>query len=177
MRSDRTAGRRVRESPEGLPGTHVAGIRYGVLDQLIGYPVRRAQLLVYDDFIRSLAEWGMTPSRFSALVIIANNPGLKLTELAAILAIARSGSVLLINTLEGASLVERRASPTDKRAWGLYLTANGSKILGQVTAAVAEHDARLSSVLSAQERATLMTLLRKLARIDITPPAAGNQQE
>lgn len=151
----------------------VAGVRHGVLDQLVGYPLRRAQLLIYDDFIRSLADWELTPSRFAALVIIANNPGLKLTELSGILAIARSGSVLLADTLEAAGLIERRPSPSDRRAWGLHLTAKGQKTLAAASAAVIEHDQRMTSMLTAKERTTLRKLLRKVAVLDPPPPEAG----
>ncbi len=145
---------------------HVAGVDYDVLDRLIGYGIRRAQITIYDDFIRTLGEWDMTPPRFSALTIIAKNPGLRLTDLASVLGIARSGAVLLIDTLERMALVERRPSPTDKRAYGLNLTADGLATLAQVSALVQEHDARMSSHLSPRERQTLLRLLRKLARID-----------
>jgi DNA-binding MarR family transcriptional regulator len=150
-------------NPVRLPAASVPGVRYGVLDELLGYPVRRAQLLVYEDFMRALAEWNMTPTRFSALVIVANNPGLKLTELSSILAIARSGAVLLTDALVDSKLVERRELPTDRRAWGLHLTAQGKKTLQHVTAAVREHDARISSPLTEEERRTLAALLRKMA--------------
>lgn len=166
---------RADDAPPDMPATVVPGIRYGVLDQLVGYPVRRAQLLIYDDFIRSLVRWGLTPSRFSALVIIANNPGLKLTELSGVLAIARSGSVLLADTLEAAGLIERRALPTDRRAWGLHLTRAGRSTLEAASAAVAEHEERMVSVLSADERAVLKNLLRKLARIDHAVPPPGQK--
>jgi DNA-binding MarR family transcriptional regulator len=146
-----------------LPAACLPGVRYGVLDELLGYPVRRAQLLVYEDFMRALADWNMTPTRFSALVIVANNPGLKLTELSSILAIARSGAVLLTDALVESKLIERRDSPTDRRAWGLYLTARGKKVLNDVTRAVREHDARISSALTEEERRTLAALLRKMA--------------
>lgn len=145
---------------------HVAGVDYDVLDRLVGYGIRRAQIAIYDDFIRALAPWDMTPPRFSALTIIARNPDLKLTELADVLGIARSGAVLLINTLEQMALVERRPAPADKRAWGLHLTAQGTATLAQISQAVVEHDARMAAHLSARERQTLLRLLRKLARID-----------
>jgi DNA-binding MarR family transcriptional regulator len=145
---------------------HVPGIDYGVLDNLVGYGVRRAQLMIYDDFIRALSRWEITPPRFSALTVIANNPGLKLTDLSNILAIARSGSVLLINALEQNGLVERRSSPTDRRAYGLHLTKRGKATLDEISRAVIEHDARISAPLQPEERATLLRLLRKLAKID-----------
>jgi DNA-binding MarR family transcriptional regulator len=148
---------------------HVPGVDYGLLDHLIGYGIRRAQLAIYDDFIRSLAQWDITPPRFSALVIIGNNPGLKLIDLANVLAVARSGAVILTDTLESRGLVERRASATDRRAWGLHLTAKGSGLLEQSALAVREHDERVGATLTAGERTTLLGLLRKVARLDREP--------
>jgi DNA-binding MarR family transcriptional regulator len=148
------------------PMPHVAGVNYGLLDDLVGYGIRRAQLAVYDDFIRSLAQWDITPPRFSALVIIGNNPGLKLTELANVLAVARSGAVILADTLEARGLIERRDSATDRRAWGLHLTRSGRALLEKTTDAVREQDERVGAPLTAAERETLLRLLRKVARLD-----------
>src|SRR3546814_5503574 len=63
---------------------HVAGIEYGALDSLVGYAIRRAQILIYEDFLAALQPWDITPQRFSALTLIAANARLKLTELAQI---------------------------------------------------------------------------------------------
>jgi DNA-binding MarR family transcriptional regulator len=149
---------------------HLPDVEYGVLDSLTGYAIRRAQIRIYEDFVRSLAPWNITPPRFSALTIIAGNPDLKLTELARILGIARSGAVLLIDALEDMKLVERRPSRSDRRAHSLALTATGRKTLEAVTQAVCEHDARIASALTEQERATLLDLLGRLG-----PP--GKRQE
>ncbi|MGO4331965.1 MarR family winged helix-turn-helix transcriptional regulator [Cupriavidus sp. 2TAF22] len=142
---------------------HVADIDYGVLDRLVGYAIRRAQIRIYEDFVQSLAQWNITPPRFSALVIIARNPHLKLTELARILGIARSGAVLLVDALEDMKLVARRPAPHDRRAYSLVLTPGGRRTLEAATAAVCEHDARVAAALSAEQQDTLRALLGQLA--------------
>ncbi|MGO4303296.1 MarR family winged helix-turn-helix transcriptional regulator [Cupriavidus sp. RAF12] len=142
---------------------HVPHVDYGVLDTLVGYAIRRAQIRIYEDFVTSLAAWQITPPRFSALQIIAGNPHLKLTDLAQILGIARSGAVLLVDALESMKLVARRPSPTDRRAYSLVLTPAGRKTLAAATEAVCEHDARISAQLTADEKCVLQTLLEKLA--------------
>lgn len=105
-------------------------VEYGALDGLLGYAVRRAQLRVYEDFVRSLQAWNITPPRFSAMTVIAHNPDLKLTELAGILGVARSGAVLLVDTLEAMGMVERLPSPVDRRAFRLALTDKGRSRCG-----------------------------------------------
>lgn len=143
---------------------HVPHIDYGVLDSLIGYAIRRAQIRIYEDFVASLAAWHITPPRFSALQIIARNPNLKLTDLAQVLGIARSGAVLLVDALEAMDLVLRLPSPTDRRAYGLALTDAGRKTLHEVTEAVCAHDARIAAGLSAEEQVLLKGMLEKLGR-------------
>lgn len=143
---------------------HLPNVDYGVLDSLVGYAIRRAQIRVYEDFVASLAAWHITPPRFSALQIIARNPDLKLTDLARILGIARSGAVLLVDALESMELVRRLPSPTDRRAFGLVLTETGRKTLKDATAAVCAHDARIAAGLSDAEQTVLKRLLDKLGR-------------
>jgi DNA-binding MarR family transcriptional regulator len=138
------------------------GIEYGVLDSLLGYAVRRTQIVMYEDFISSLAPWNVTPPRFSALVIIASNPNLKLTELANVLGIARSGAVALIDSLEVLGYVLRVPSLTDKRALGLELTEKGCADLVEIIEAVTAHDERMAHRLTSTEQAQLLSLLAKV---------------
>ncbi len=141
---------------------HIAGVDYGPLDGLIGYAIRRAQILIYEDFLAALAPWDITPQRFSALTIIGHNPGLKLTELARILGIARSGAVQLVDHLQAQGHVERLDTEHDRRAYALALTGEGRKALQRITRAVREHDARIGATLDGDERASLIQLLGRL---------------
>ena len=142
---------------------HVPGIDYGVLDSLLGYGVRRAQLMIYEDFVATLAPWNITPQRFSALTVISRNDHLKLTQLARILGIARSGAVLLVDALAAMGYVERQPSVADRRAYGLALTPKGVADLKSITEAVCDHDRRMASRLSADESRELTRLLRLVA--------------
>lgn len=147
----------------------VPGIQYGVLDTLTGYAVRRTQLRMYEDFVQALAPWHITPPRYSALVIISLNPGLKLTQLAQILGIARSGAVILVDALADLGYVSRDPMPEDRRAFSLQLTDRGRADLETITATVQAHDERVTASLDPQERATLHGLLHKLSGITDGP--------
>jgi DNA-binding MarR family transcriptional regulator len=139
-------------------------VAYGVLDDLIGYALRRAQIRIYQDFLDALGPWGITPPRFSAMTLIFHNGGLKLTELARAMGIARSGAVEVVNSLEKLGYVSRAASTSDKRAHALALTPEGEKALGAITDVTRQHDARISSSLSEQEQSELLRLLDKLGK-------------
>lgn len=143
----------------------VPGIRYGVLDSLLGYAIRRAQIRTYENFILSLEPWGITPPRFSAMVIVSLNPGLKLTQLAKIMGIARSGAVILVDALEELGYVERQPAPEDRRAFSLVLTGKGQADLQKITDVVVAQDKAMLDQLEPDEQQTLHRLLLKLCGI------------
>jgi len=169
--SSRPNQRRPEQRGE-TSGAELPGVAYGVLDELIGYALRRAQIRIYQDFLDALAPWGVTPPRFSAMTLICHNGGMKLTELARAMGIARSGAVEVVNSLEKLGYVDRTASVSDKRAHALALTPKGQKALEQITEIIRQHDARISSTLSAKEQSELLRLLDKLGRSSGTVGAA-----
>jgi len=141
----------------------VPGLDYGVLDQLLGYSLRRAQVALFLAFHAATRGQHITPPRFTALVIVGANPGISQSALGAVLGIARSGAMLLTNWMVGRGLVERRRRPDDGRAWGLHLTRRGAQALDRMKTAVLTQDRRRAAILSAAERRELLRLLEKLA--------------
>ena len=121
----------------------VPELRYGVLDDLLGYALRRAQNALYLDFHAATAEFDITPQRFAALVLIGENPGLKQGVLAEAMGIDRSGALRLVEWLGERGLVERSRVVEDGRAWGLQLSRKGADALAQMTGAVKTHDRRM----------------------------------
>src|SRR5262245_840414 len=74
------SGRRnVREAPD-----------LGVLDGHLGYFLRRAQVAVFQDFIRTLAAVDIRPAQYSVLVVIGANAGLSQADVAQTLGIERA---------------------------------------------------------------------------------------
>ena len=141
----------------------VKGIDYVDLDQHLGYALRRAQVAAFDAFHRATAGAGITPPRYTALVILHANPGITQTTLGEVLGTARSGAMLLTDWLEGRGLAERRHRPDDGRAWGLYLTPKGERALEELRRRVRTQDQRFAARLAKAERRTLLRLLEKLA--------------
>jgi DNA-binding MarR family transcriptional regulator len=145
------------------PILRVPGLRYDVLDELLGYSLRRAQVAMFAAFHDATRGVGITPPRFTALVLIGANPGLSQTVLGNVLGIARSGAMLLASRFEAQGWVERRHRPDDGRAWGLYLTPRGEALIGRLKRRVAGTDRKRAAVLSPRERRELLRLLAKLA--------------
>ena len=57
----------------------------------VGYAVRRAQMRVYDHFFTALADLDTTPTRYTLMLLIRENPRIRSVDLARALGMARSG--------------------------------------------------------------------------------------
>jgi DNA-binding MarR family transcriptional regulator len=153
----------VPEPPEA-PLLPVPGLDYGVLDDLLGYALRRAQNALYLDFYRATAELDVSPQRFAALVLVGRNPGMRQGLLAQAMGLHRSGALRLTDWLTGRGWVERRDDAEDARRWGLFLTAAGKRQLAVLERRVRTHDERLMSELG-ERAARLKADLERLAEI------------
>lgn len=146
------------------PISRVPGLDYDVLDRLLGYSLRRAQVAMFLAFHDATRGMGVTPPRFTALVIIGANPGLSQSVLGRVLGIARSGAMVLVDLFVARGLVERRRAPGDARAWGLHLTPAGERFVARMKRRVPQFDQRRTSRISPAERRELLRLLEKLAK-------------
>jgi DNA-binding MarR family transcriptional regulator len=145
------------------PIARVPGLDYGVLDVLLGYSLRRAQVAMFLAFHAATRGADITPPRFTALVIVGANPGIGQSALGQVLGIARSGAMMLTDWMEARGLAERRRRPGDGRSWGVHLTPRGEKTLAAMRRRVAAEDRKRAQVLSTRERRELLRLLEKLA--------------
>jgi DNA-binding MarR family transcriptional regulator len=155
-------------SPHGTAGRPRArkrrpAVDLGVLDGHLGYFVRRLQVWIFQDFVRTLAAHDIRPAQFSVLVVIEANPGLSQADLGATLGIERARLVRLLDGLEKRGLTRRRPSPNDRRSHALTLTEAGKEALKRIKSLAAEHEAHLTNRLGADKRDVLLTALRDFA--------------
>jgi DNA-binding MarR family transcriptional regulator len=135
-----------------------------VLTSHLGYSLRRAQVWVFQDFIRTLSVIDLRPAQYSVLVVIGANPGLSQAELADRLAIERARLVHMLDHLQRRGLTERLPSPTDRRTHALELTKEGQKLLKRAKTLAARHEARLTEKMGAGARQQVMELLQVFVR-------------
>lgn len=136
----------------------------GVLNGHLGYFIRRLQVWVFQDFIRTLAPIDVRPAQYSVLVVIAGNPGLSQSDLAAVLGIERARLVRLLDKLETRGLTRRLPSRTDRRSHALRLTADGQRILKRAKVLAAAHETRLVERLGTEQHRSLIGILRHFGR-------------
>lgn len=135
-------------------------IELGVLNERLGYFIRRVQVWVFQDFIRRLAEIDVSPAQYSVLVVISANSGLSQAELGETLGIERARLVRMLHTLEERGLTQRLPSSADGRRHELRLTRDGQRLLTQAKALAAEHEAALQRRLGAEQHRVLLDLLK-----------------
>jgi DNA-binding MarR family transcriptional regulator len=156
--SDATKGR--KDVAEGLP----EALQLGELSEQLGYVLKRAQLKVFENFLRCMASLQLTPAQFSVLLLVEKNPGRNQTEIASTLGILRPNFVALLDNLESRDLCARIRSTNDRRSHILVLTDKGKAVLTRAKKLVAtKHESRLNELLGQANREALLEMLSKIA--------------
>jgi DNA-binding MarR family transcriptional regulator len=134
------------------------------LETLLGYNARRAALSVIAVFLRRMEPFGLRPVDFSVLTLIAHNPGVTSRQICAALDILPPNLVGMIRSLQKRGLIVRQPHPTDRRALGLHLSAEGRRLQKEAQATATDLEHNLAGALTADELDTLNRLLRKVYR-------------
>jgi len=137
-------------------------INVGLLPNLLGYNVRRAQIALWRDLSRTLGAAKVRPAVFSLMVLVEANPGIAQIELATQLDVDKATIVGLVDQLQKSKWVLRKQSSVDRRRQGIFLTPAGQRELDMLRAAMIEHEARFTRLFSQQELTQLFAYLRRI---------------
>ena len=152
-----------KEQADGMMDS--GALQMGELSDLLGYSLKRAQLKIFEDFLRCVAPLQLTPAQFSVLLLLDRNPGRNQTEIASTLGILRPNFVSMLDGLESRELCVRMRSANDRRSHVLMLTDKGRAILARAKKLVAtKHEARLNELLGPEKREALLGMLARIAR-------------
>jgi DNA-binding MarR family transcriptional regulator len=149
-----TKQRQRRSSPAGR-------LALGQLDRHLGYFLRRLQIWVFQDFIRTLRPMKVRPAQYSVLLIIEANPGHSQAAVGQALSIERARLARMLHELERRQWVTRRANGSDARSHSLYLTTDGEKALAKIKSLAETHEAQLVAYLGRKRHKQLMDALRE----------------
>jgi len=114
-------------------------------------------------FTATLAPWDLSPSQARALRVVTSRDGVRLSELAEVLRIAPRSATEVADGLAERGLAERTADPGDRRAVLLRATEEGRRVQREVDRARTADAEELFAQLSADDRAALERILRRLA--------------
>jgi len=132
------------------------------LEQLLGYQLRRASLVMLADLTRCVADLDLTVTEMSVLLLIEANPQITQSEIGRILAIQRANMTPLAARLVRRDLIEREA--VDGRSNGLRVTPAGSAIIEKLRTRIEDNESRFLARVPPQARPQLMSLLNALWR-------------
>lgn len=135
----------------------------------MGLQLMHVTRLLRKHFDRRAEQYGLTRAQWRALKAIHMNEGLSQTELADLLELEPIPVGRVIDRLQEAGFVERRADPADRRRWCLHLTrkARGvgedmervaDSLRHDAVAGVSEGDYRVFARVLAQMKDNLMAL-------------------
>ena len=112
--------------------------------------------------MRRMAVHDLRPVDFSVLSLITHNPGITSRQLCATLGILAPNLVGMVNSMEKRDLITRLPHPHDGRAMGLHPTDAGQKMMRTAEKTAAQLEVDATTGLSAEERKTLLKLLKKI---------------
>lgn len=127
-----------------------------------GFLVRRLHQIHVAMFLDAMSEENITPIQYGLLSILLDRPGLDQLSLARQLGIDRANVGDVLNRLEQRKLVTRVVDPSDKRRKICLPTRDGVAFARKYYDNMARSQERLLEPLSAQERKTFISLLRRL---------------
>ncbi len=121
----------------------------------------RSAFLVNAVYTESGREHGLTPQQGQLLCVLMAQP-YGMSELGAILGLAKSSLTGLVDRTERNGLVRREPDPQDTRAVRVALTPRGGKLAAEFYAETCRRIDKLPAGLSATERDTLADLLGRV---------------
>ncbi|WP_428682288.1 MarR family winged helix-turn-helix transcriptional regulator [Reyranella sp.] len=128
----------------------------------LGFLLHDVARLMRKRFEQNARGLGLTRSQCQVLAHLARNEGIQQSGLADILEVEPITLTRLLDRLEEAELVERRAHPTDRRIRQLYLTEKVHPLLADIfTIGAATRSEALEGVAEA-EREQLFALLSRM---------------
>lgn len=132
------------------------------IDVLPGHHIRRLQQIAVAIFLQETEAHGITPVQYAALQTVSNQPGIDQRTLAGSIGLDTSTVAGVLDRLESRGLLQRGASPDDRRVRLLTLTDDGQALLAAAQPDMHRAQQRILAPLPRAERAEFMRMLRTL---------------
>ncbi len=132
------------------------------LETLPGHYIRRMHQIAVAIFLQEAEGHGLTPVQYAAMQTVSDTPGVDQRTLARTIGFDTSTIGGVIDRLEARGLMQRGASPDDRRVRLLSLSDAGRALLAEVFPAMMRAQERMLEPLPKRERSEFMRMLRKL---------------
>ncbi|MDE2198879.1 MAG: MarR family transcriptional regulator [Rhodospirillales bacterium] len=148
---------------EALADAPGEAVDLGLLDEFIGFHLRRAQEASFQAYARRVGGSDLHPGRFALLVLISRNTGITPTALSRVAGRDKSSITPALRDLEARGLVGRSPAPGDRRSVVLHLTDAGEARLAQLTVHALAHDAELDRIIGVSAKPAFLRQLRRIS--------------
>jgi DNA-binding MarR family transcriptional regulator len=128
----------------------------------------RSTFLVNAVYADSAREYGITQQQGQLLCVLMAQP-YGMSELGAVLGLAKSSLTGLVDRTERNGMVQRKPDPQDSRAVRVALTRQGAKLADEFYTETCRRVEHLTSAFSPAERATLAALLGRVVTDNKVP--------
>lgn len=145
-----------------------------------GILLRRCQQVALAIFSEEAIQFDVTPTQYSALAFIYNEPGIQQNVLGDRIALDRSSVTKCVEGLETRGLIRRQVDQQDRRARMMYITPAGEEVLKDVSAAARRARHRIERTLGVSEFSNFIDGLKAFsaildepgpsAAVDLRPP-------
>ncbi|MEU4093555.1 MarR family transcriptional regulator [Streptomyces sp. NPDC026673] len=133
------------------------------IDELcLSFLVRQAWLNMRGAMDGALSGLGLSVAQYASLLVLADQPGITIADLARAVASTRQSANELLAGLADQGLVERRRHPTDGRSQQVFLTDAGRERLDEARPVVRERERELEAGFSDEERRLARQWLRRM---------------
>lgn len=136
----------------------------------------RTQQAIAPHFRSVYGQFGLTPPQWRVLRVLWGSDGQTIKSLAEGALLDRPVVVGVVDRLEGAGLVVRQRSVTDRRSVSVYLTDKGRELEGTATPLVQAVYRRLDDALSPDEWDTLYKLLNRIRDHELAEEPPGGAE-
>ncbi|OLP54689.1 hypothetical protein BJF92_12735 [Rhizobium rhizosphaerae] len=135
--------------------------RAPVLDDLLGYHLRRTSILDLAGFAEALGD-EIKPVSFTVLCLIDEMPGITAAEIGRQARLQRANLAPMLAEFDAKGLIERRADAEDQRIQLLHLSPLGATMLADWRERAMAQEERTFGALTPGERALLRQLLARV---------------
>lgn len=148
------------------------------MERRLGTLLGQVARLMRRRFDQRAREIGITRPQWQVIYVLRRHEGIKQGELAEILEVEPITAGRMIDRMQDAGLVERRADPTDRRAWRLFLTERGQGLVGQLEPLSVEiSDLALAGVSDAEQAQLFETLEKIRLNLSVKPIAPAHDED
>ncbi|WP_250284804.1 MULTISPECIES: MarR family winged helix-turn-helix transcriptional regulator [unclassified Frankia] len=134
-------------------------------EQRIGLHIKRTEQELIATKTAALRPYGLTVPQYSALMFIADQPGISAAALARACLVTPQTMATVLTNLETKKLITRQPHPWHRNATELTLTPDGQQLLEQADAVASAIEQHIADTFTPTEQAQLIEMLSRVSKV------------